>query len=97
MSIPKFFNGKETFKKCNPSDFKFYLRKLKIKIFPIWCNVNFVFGLNVSIFQIHDRDIQDSTIINREFERKPKAYRVHLHQQQINLLNIVIWQKLKQT
>ena len=30
------------------------------------------------------------------FERKPMAYRVHLLQQQINLLNIVIWQKLKQ-
>ena len=56
-----------------------------------------IIGLNVFIFQIHDRDIQHSTIINRGFEGKPKAYRVHLFQQQINLLNIVIWQKLKQT
>ena len=54
-------------------------------------------GLNVFIFQIHDSYIQHSTIINRGFERKPKAYRVHLLQQQINLLSIVIWQKLKQT
>ena len=35
-----------------------------------------IIGLNVFIFQIHDRDIQHSTIINRGFERKPKAYRV---------------------
>ena len=40
--IPNVFNGKKTFQKCNPPDFKFYLDKLNNKIFPIWCNVNFV-------------------------------------------------------
>ena len=32
-SIPKIFNGKKTSKKCNPPDFKFYVRKLNNKIF----------------------------------------------------------------
>ena len=41
-------------------------------------DLDLVIGLNVFIFQIHDRDIQHSKIINRGFERKPKAYRVHL-------------------
>ena len=40
-SIPNILNGKN-FKKCNSPDFKFYLGKLNNKIFPIWCNVNFV-------------------------------------------------------
>ena len=40
--IPNYFNGKKVFQKCNPPDFKFYLDKLNNKIFPIWCNVNFV-------------------------------------------------------
>ena len=31
---PKFFNGKKTFKKCNPPDLKFYLDKLNNKNFP---------------------------------------------------------------
>ena len=29
--IPTFLIGKKTFKKCNPSDFKFYLSKLSDK------------------------------------------------------------------
>ena len=39
--MPNFFNGKKTFKKCNPPDFKFYLDKLHNKNFPVWCSVNF--------------------------------------------------------
>ena len=39
---PKSFNGKKNFLKINPPDFKFYVDKLNNKIFPIWCNVNFV-------------------------------------------------------
>ena len=35
-----FFVVKITFQQYNSPDFKFYLSKL-IKIFPIWCNVNF--------------------------------------------------------
>ena len=41
-SIPKIFNGKKTFKKCNPLDFKFYLNKFNNKNFTHRCNVNFV-------------------------------------------------------
>ena len=33
-SIPNCFNGKKTFQKCNPPDFKFYLGKLNNKNFP---------------------------------------------------------------
>ena len=33
-STPVVFNGKKTFKKCNPPDFKFYLDKLNNKNFP---------------------------------------------------------------
>ena len=41
-SIPKFFNGKNTFKKCNPPGFTVYPSRLNNKDFPIWCNVDFV-------------------------------------------------------
>ena len=40
--IPFFLFIFKTFKKCNLTDFKFYLGKLNNKIFPICCNVNFV-------------------------------------------------------
>ena len=39
--IPKTFNDKKTFQKCNPPDFKFYLVK-SFFFFSIWCNVNFM-------------------------------------------------------
>ena len=33
-TIPKFLSGEKLFKKCHPSDFKFYPSKLAYKKFP---------------------------------------------------------------